>query len=236
MKVFNYLLALVLLSSACTAQQINSTLGSVLNGGLSTTDVASGLKEALRLGATQGAQELSQDGGYFDDLAYRILLPEEVQTVTSRLQGVPGFSDLEASILRKINQGAEDAAKSAGPIFVEAITSMTIEDAWNILKGGDNAATQYLQGATQIALTEAFRPTINESLDKFNANQIWLDASTAYNRIPLLEPVETDLTSYVTGRALDGLFKKVALKEQDIRSNINARTSDLLRRVFAEQD
>lgn len=236
MKVFNYLLALVLLSSACTTQQINSTLGSVLNGGLSTTDVASGLKEALRLGATQGAQELSQTGGYFDDLAYRILLPEEVQTVTRRLQGVPGFSDLEASILRKINQGAEDAAQSAGPIFVEAITSMTIEDAWNILKGGDNAATQYLQGATQIALTEAFRPTINESLDKFNANQIWLDASTAYNRIPLLEPVETDLTSYVTGRALDGLFKKVALKEQEIRTNINARTSDLLRRVFAEQD
>ncbi|MEL6391426.1 MAG: DUF4197 domain-containing protein [Bacteroidota bacterium] len=236
MKIHHYLIAVLFLGTACTAQQINSTLGSVLNGGLTEGDVAGGLKEALRIGANKGAEELSQAGGYFDDLAYRILLPEEVRKVTDRLQGVPGFSQLESTILRKINQGAEDAATRAAPIFVDAIQGMTIADAWNILRGADDAATVYLRNNTENALTEAFRPVIEESLDKFDANTIWRDAATAYNRIPLLEPVEVDLTRYVTGQALNGLFKKVAIKELDIRNNVGARTSDLLRRVFSQQD
>ncbi|MEM6394793.1 MAG: DUF4197 domain-containing protein [Bacteroidota bacterium] len=236
MKIHHYLVAILFLGSACTTQQINNTLGAVLNGGLTEGDVAGGLKEALRIGANKGAEELSQAGGYFDDLAYRILLPEEVRTVTDRLQGVPGFSQLESTILRKINQGAEDAASRAAPIFLDAIQGITIADAWNILRGNDDAATLYLRSNTENALTEAFRPVIETSLDKFDANKIWRDAATAYNRIPLLEPVEVDLTRYVTGQALNGLFKKVALKELDIRNNVSARTSDLLRQVFAQQD
>ncbi len=221
----------------CTSQQINQTLNSVLNGGLTSTDIGNGLKEALRIGASEGATELSQAGGYFDDLTYRILLPEEVRKVTDRLQGVPGFSDLEGVILKKINQGAEDAASRAAPIFVDAIRSMSIQDAVGILKGDNTAATQYLRQSTTERLTAEFSPVINTSLDKYDANKVWLDAANAYNNFPLTrQPVNTDLGAYVTERALEGLFKKVALKEVDIRANVSARTTDLLRRVFAQQD
>ena len=232
-----FLLLLPLLLQACTSQQINQTLNTVLNGGLTSQDIANGLKEALQIGAREGAEELSQAGGYYDDLAYRILLPEEVQRVTERLQAVPGFSDLEAVILKKINQGAEDAATKAAPIFVDAIRQMSIQDAVGILRGDDNAATEYLRQNTSQALTAEFAPVINNSLDKYDANKVWLDAATAYNNFPLTRTkVETDLGAYVTQQALDGLFKKVALKEEDIRENVAARTTELLRRVFAQQD
>ena len=231
------LVILPLLLQACTSQQINQTLNTVLNGGLTPQEIGNGLKEALRIGAQEGAQELSRPGGYFDDLTYRILLPEEVQRVTERLQSVPGFSNLEEVILKKINQGAEDAATKAAPIFVDAIRAMTIQDAVGILKGQDDAATQYLVRSTSDALTAEFAPVINNSLDKFDANKIWLDAANAYNNFPLTrQKVETDLGAYVTQQALTGLFKKVALKELDIRENVSARTTDLLRRVFAQQD
>ena len=231
------LILLPLLFQACTSQQINQTLNTVLNGGLTSQEIGNGLKEALRIGAQEGATELSRPGGYFDDLAYRILLPEEVQKVTDRLQSVPGFSNLEEVILKKINQGAEDAATKAAPIFVDAIRGMTIQDAVGILKGQDDAATQYLVRTTSNALTAEFAPVINNSLDKFDANKLWLDAANAYNDFPLTrQKVETDLGAYVTQQALAGLFKKVALKELDIRENVSARTTDLLRRVFAQQD
>ena len=232
-----FLLLLPLLLQACTSQQINQTLNTVLNGGLTSQDIANGLKEALRIGAREGADELSRPGGYYDDLAYRILLPEEVQRVTERLQAVPGFSDLEAVILKKINQGAEDAATKAAPIFVDAIRQMSIQDAVGILRGDNNAATEYLRQTTSQALTAEFAPVINTSLDKYDANKVWLDAATAYNNFPLTRTkVETDLGAYVTQQALNGLFKKVALKEEDIRENVAARTTELLRRVFAQQD
>lgn len=232
-----FLLTLPFLFFGCTAQQINQTLNTVLAGGLSTEDIGNGLKEALRKGATQGANQLAQNGGYFDDLAYRILLPEEVQKVTNKLQGIPGFSNVEEIILKKINQGAEDAAQKAGPIFVSAIKQMTINDALSILKGEENAATQYLQRTTYKSLYNEFSPVINTSLDKFDANKVWNDAAKAYNNFPLTrQPVNTNLGEYVTERALEGLFKKVALEELNIRENVGARTSDLLKKVFALQD
>ncbi|MBB4079500.1 hypothetical protein GGR28_002125 [Lewinella aquimaris] len=221
----------------CTSQQINQTLNTVLNGGLTSADIASGLKEALQIGAREGAEELAKPGGYFDDLTYRILLPEEVRKVTDRLQGVPGFNNLEEVILKKINQGAEDAATKAAPIFVDAIRQMTIQDAVGILKGNNTAATSYLEQSTTQALTGEFAPVINASLDKYDANKVWRDAATAYNNFPLTrQEVNTDLGAYVTEQALNGLFKKVALKEIDIRQNVSARTTELLRRVFAQQD
>ncbi|NJC27337.1 DUF4197 domain-containing protein [Neolewinella antarctica] len=231
------LFSLPFLFFGCTSQQINQTLNTVLSGGLSSDDIGSGLKEALRNGVQRGASELSAEGGYFDDLAYRILLPDEVRQVTDKLQGIPGFSNLEDVIIKKINQGAEDAASKAGPIFVDAIRQMTIQDAMSILKGDDNAATSFLQRATYKSLFNEFEPVINTSLDKYDANKVWLDAATAYNNFPLTrQEVNTNLGDYVTERALEGLFKKVALEEINIRQNIGARTSDLLRRVFALQD
>lgn len=223
---------------ACTTQQINQTL-EILGGagGLTSQDIGNGLKEALRLGAERGANELSVNGGYFNDLAYRILLPEEARRVTDKLQGIPGFRDLEEVIIRKVNQGAEDAAKTAGPIFVAAIRQMTIQDALGILKGDRNAATAYLQRTTYEQLYNEFNPVIANSLDKFDARKVWQDAADAFNNFPLTnQPVNTDLADHVTRRALDGLFAKVALEEDNIRTNISARSTELLRRVFAEQD
>lgn len=223
----------------CTPQQINDTLNTVLSGtgGLSSDQIGNGLKEALRIGAQAGANELSAPGGYFDDLTYRILLPEEVRKVTDRLQGVPGFSNLEEIIIKKINQGAEDAAKKAAPIFVGAIKQMTIQDALGILKGDRNAATQYLQRTTSQNLYNEFSPVISSSLDKFDAQKVWADAARVYNNFPLTQnPVNTNLADHVTQKALEGLFSKVALKEEDIRQNISSRTSELLRKVFALQD
>ncbi len=229
-------LLLLMLVSSCTTQQINDTLNAVLSGGLTTEDIGQGLKEALNIGVQKGANDLSQNGGYFNDMAYRILLPEEAQVVTRKLSGIPGFTDLESVVIRKINQGAELAAKEAGPIFLNAIKQMTIQDAMGILKGERNAATAYLERVTFDELYSKFNPIIISALDQFDARQVWGDATTAYNRIPFINPVNTSLEDHVTRQALRGLFKKVELEEEKIRTDINARSSELLRRVFAQQD
>jgi hypothetical protein len=231
-----FLLGVFLLLSSCTSQQIQNTLNTLMNTPLTTEEIARGLKEALNKGADKGASELAQNGGYFNDLAYRILLPEEARVVTDRLRVIPGFTNLETEIIRKINQGAEDAAKEAAPIFLNAIKQMTIQDALGILQGDKDAATQYLLRTTRNELYSRFNPVIVNSLDKFQARQLWSDATNSYNAIPLLDDVDTDLGSYVTNQALDGLFRKVALEELNIRENIGARTTDLLKKVFAAQD
>lgn len=235
-KITFPLLVLFLLLSSCTTQQINDTLSVIRGASLTTDDIAAGLRQALSIGAENGASELSRDGGYFNDLAYRILLPEEARKVTDRLRVIPGFTDLEGVVIKKINQGAEDAAKEAAPIFLSAIKAMTIQDALGILKGDKDAATQYLNRVTYDQLYQKFNPVITTSLDKFEARTVWSDATTAYNRIPFINPVNVELGDYVTRQALDGLFKKVALKELDIRTNIKSRTTELLQKVFAQQD
>lgn len=225
----------ILLLSACTTTDLQRTLGTILSGPLSQEDVAAGLKEALRIGIRKGADELSEPGGYFES-PYKILLPPEARKITDRLQNVPGFNRLEQTVLEKINRGAEDAAKRAAPIFVEAIRSMTIRDAMDILMGADNAATEYLKRTTYEQLYQEFNPVIINSLDKFDARTVWADAVNTYNKIPLVEDADPDLDDYVTRQALDGLFDKVAAEENNIRENVAARTTDLLRRVFAAQD
>lgn len=236
-KQITFILALLSLT-ACDTTDLNSVLGAVLNteNGLTSTEIGSGLKQALEIGISKGADRLSRENGYFES-PYKILLPEEARKVTDRLQNIPGFSNLEANVLEKINRGAEDAASKAKPIFVNAIKSMTITDALGILKGDKDAATAYLKRVTYQQLYDEFNPVIVESLDKFNARQYWSDAVNTYNRIPLInDEVDPDLDDYVTNKALDGLFSQVAKEELDIRNNIGARTTDLLRRVFAAQD
>ncbi len=228
-------MAALLFTMACTTAQINQTLGVLTNVPLSREDVGNGLKEALRIGITKGAQQLAQEKGFYDS-PYRILLPEEARKVTERLSVIPGFTDLEDVIIKKINQGAEDAAKEAAPIFVSAIQQMTIQDAFGILKGDNRAATSYLDRVTRDQLYAKFNPVIVNSLDKFGARKAWSDASTRYNSLPLVNDVTTNLDDYITQQALNGLFAKVAEEEINIRTNLGARTTDLLRRVFAAQD
>ena len=163
-------------------------------------------------------------------------MPEEARKVADRLQNVPGFNQVEEIILEKINRGAEDAAAKAKPIFVDAIRSMTFRDALDILTGNDDAATAYLNRVTYTKLYDEFNPVIVNSLDKFNARQYWGDAVNAYNKIPFVDKADPDLDDYVTRQALSGLFDMVEKKEREIRNNVSARTTDLLKRVFARQD
>ncbi len=200
-----------------------------------SAEIGSGLKQALEFGINEGATLLSQRDGYFKS-AYKILLPEEARRVTNRLKIIPGFSDLENVIVEKLNHAAEDAAKSAAPIFVDAIKEMTFDDALNILLGPKDAATQYLHSKTYTPLYQKFQPVIVNSLNKFNAIQYWADAINAYNKIPLVEKVNPKLDEYVTEKALDGLFAMVAQKELVIRTDVSSRTTDLLKKVFAKQD
>jgi hypothetical protein len=237
--MFKKLFVLLLITQlfACTPAEIQSALGTILGEGgeLTNAQVGQGLKEALNSGISKGAASLSQKDGYFKS-SYKILLPPEARKVTDKLQNIPGFSNVEDIILEKINRGAEDAATKAKPIFVAAIKNMTFSDVMNILMGEDNAATQYLEGATSGKLYREFNPVIVESLDKFNARQYWSDAVNAYNKIPFIEKADPDLDDYVTKQALSGLFNMVEKEEKNIRNNLAARTTDLLKKVFAKQD
>ncbi|MCC6724827.1 MAG: DUF4197 domain-containing protein [Saprospiraceae bacterium] len=236
--MIKYLLLAVLCLSlvSCDPAALQRTLDSLGNATeLSTSEISGGLKEALEVGIGKGSEALSKKDGFYKS-AYKILLPPEAQKVANKLKNVPGFANVEEKILEKINRGAEDAAKKAKPIFVSAIKQMTFTDAKNILLGEQNAATQFLNRTTSDALYTEFNPVIVQSLDKFEARKYWADAVNAYNKIPFVDKANPDLDDYVTKQALNGLFKMVEAEELNIRTNIAARTSDLLKKVFARQD
>lgn len=222
---------------SCTASQINSTLGTVLeqtgNTQLSTTEVAQGLKEALKIGISKGSDQASATDGYFKNPLLKIPFPPEVQKVETKLRQIGLGNEVDKFILA-LNRGAEDAAKEAKPIFVNAITSMTIQDAWGILKGDKDAATEYLRRTTSNQLTNAFQPVIKNSLEKVNATKYYSDLVNAYNRIPGVSRVNPNLDEYATQKAVDGLFILVEKEEGNIRENPVARTTELLRKVFAQ--
>jgi len=211
--------------------------GDVLAGGgeLTSLEIGNGLKEALNIGISKGADRLSVKDGFMKS-AYKILLPDEVQKVTQRLSGIPGFDQAENKMLELLNRAAEDAATEAKPIFVKAIKEMTFQDATSILMGEKNAATQYLHRKTYSALESAFQPKVKTSLDRVKATEFWNKAANTYNKIPLVTKVNPDIDKYVTSKALVGLFGMVTKEELQIRNNVGSRTSDLLKKVFAKQD
>ena len=236
--IFAALTASALGFTACDSATFQKAMTTALETTNEPTsqEVGMGLKEALNLGVTKGVDVLSAKDGFYKS-AYKILLPPEARKVTEKLSSIPGFTAIEDVILEKINRGAEDASSKAKPIFVSAIKQMTFADAWHILTGGGNAATDYLKEKTYSQLYSEFNPVIVQSLDKFNARQYWGDAVNAYNKIPFTkEKVNPKLDDYVTNEALKGLFAMVAEKEKDIRQNPIARTTDLLKKVFSKQD
>lgn len=214
-------------------KEINKVAGSGV--ALSEEEVGAGLKEALNLGVGKAVDFLSAEDGYYKSI-YKILLPEEAQTVIDKLKAVPGFADVEQNLIEKMNRAAEDAADKAKPIFVSAIKQMTIRDAMDILLGEKDSATRYLEKTTYDPLYDEFRPIIIEALDKVNAREYWKSAVTAYNKIPFVKKTNPELDDHVTSSALVGMFSLIQTKEEDIRGNQSSRTSDLLRKVFAEQD
>ena len=221
--------------AACDPAALQRALETLGAGELTTAEISSGLKQALEIGIGKGSDALSKKDGYFMS-QYKILLPPEARKVADKLRNVPGFTNVENEILEKINRGAEDAAKRAKPIFVNAIRQMTFADAMDILMGPDNAATSYLNRTTHDPLYQEFNPVIVQSLDKFDARKYWSDVVNTYNKIPFVEKANPDLDDYVTKEALNGLFGMVENEEKNIRTNIAARTTDLLKKVFAKQD
>lgn len=203
-----------------------------LGSGLSKADIANGLKEALKIGTQNASGKLNKTNGFFGNQLIKIMLPQEVRKVEATLRQF-GFGKQCDNLILSLNRAAEDAAGQAVPIFVKSITSMNLNDALGILRGGNTAATDFLKLNTTSALTAAFRPVIDRSLAKVNANKLWRDAFTLYNKLPITkQKINTDLTGYVTERALNGLFVTVAQEEANIRQNPAARVNDLLKNVF----
>lgn len=235
--LYSFLLCAFFLSGCESAQQIMKNIGTQtgagMGGSLSNADIISGLKEALSVGAQQSAGKLSALDGFFKDAAIKILLPAEAQKVEKTLRDL-GMGSLVDKAILSLNRAAEDAASSAAPIFINAIKGMTIQDALGILKGGDFAATNYLKGKTTTPLTEAFRPVIERSLGKVNATKYWSDVFTTYNKFAA-NKINPDLSGYVTGKALDGIFYQVGLEEQKIRKDPVARTTEILKKVFGSK-
>jgi hypothetical protein len=235
------LIACFFLTIGCSSAQISKILqdaGNAVNGqqtqALSTEEVVAGLKEALNKGIVKGSDLVSQVDGYFKNPEIKIPFPPEVKKVEDRLRKMGMGSEVDKFVLT-LNRGAEDAAKEAKPIFVTAIKSMTIQDAWSILKGDESAATNYLKRTTSPQLIEKFKPVIQNSLNKVNATKYYRDLVTTYNKIPLVEKVNPNLDDYATNRAIEGLFVMIAKEEKNIRQDPLARTTDLLKKVFSAQ-
>lgn len=205
---------------------------SLFGNALSNTDIVSGLKEALRIGTQNAAGRLNLPNGFFGNQLIKILMPPEAKKIENTLRQF-GFGNQCDKLILSLNRAAEDAAGKAVPIFANAITSMSINDGLSILRGGNNAATEFLKRMTTQALTQAFRPVIEKSLGKVDATKYWNNIFSIYNSLPITKnKVNTDLTGYVTERALNGLFVNVAQEEANIRTNPGARVTDLLKKVF----
>jgi len=234
----SYLLLVFLLLS-CTSAQINqaiSDFGKTTGDSRPTTsEVAEGLKEALLKGVSVGADRLSQIDGYLGNPEIKIPFPPDVKKVEDRLRQIGLGKDVDRFIAT-LNHGAEDAAKEAKPIFISAIQQMTIADAWGILKGQQDAATLYLKRTTSDQLKGKFKPVIQNSLNKVNATKYYGDLVNTYNKIPLVEKVNPNLDDYATDLAMQGLFTMIAKEEKNIRQDPLARTTDILKRVFAYQN
>lgn len=239
MKKLTIFTVIAAMLAACTSTQINKTIGDINKAlgeeSLSTEQIVAGLKEALIKGITKGSAEASKIDGYFKNPKIKIPFPPDVQRVEEKLRQI-GLGNEVDKFVMTLNRGAEDAAKEAKPIFINAIKSMTIQDAWGILKGDDNAATQYLIKTTSAQLKTKFKPVIKNSLDKVNATKYYGNIVTTYNKIPFVEKVSPDLDDYATDKAIEGLFYLVAQEEEKIRKDPVARTTELLKKVFAAQD
>ncbi len=241
MKISNffYLLAIISVSLNSCDVQSQAQLGNIIKqlpgGNPTPLEMGLGIKQALELGTSRGADLLSAKDGFLGNLAVKIFFPPEAQKVEKTLRSI-GLGSLADNVILSINRAAEDAAKEAKPIFLSAIKQMTITDATNILFGNKDAATEYFKRVTTAQLMEKFKPVILSSLNKVGATKYWGDAANQYNKIPLVKPVSTDLSGYVAQKAIDGMFIQVAQQELLIRDNLGARTTTLLQKVFGYAD
>ncbi len=229
------------------ATEIENSSGTTNVGSIPLTkdEVINGLKEALRVSTDTAVSIVSKSGGFLDDNLIKILLPPEADIIMEhkddRILKTIGVTSMIDEVIVKINRSAEDATKTAGPIFLSAIKSMSFTDAFAILNGGETAATEYFKKSTTTSLKSAFKPVINKSLDKpvagnISTNKAWTNLTSAYNKAAqfstALTPVNSELDDFVTQKAVDGLFTKLAIQEQKIRKDPVAQVTSILKRVF----
>jgi hypothetical protein len=202
-----------------------------LGGSLSNDEVVRGLKEALSIGTNHAAASASKVGGYLNNPMIRIPFPPDAQRVKAVVEGI-GMQRQVDDFVRTLNRAAEEAAKEAGRVFLDAILQMTIADGYQILRGPDDAATAYLRRTTTVPLTAKFRPIVKRAIEKVEVTKYWNPIITAYNRVPFVQRINPDLDAYVTEKGLQGLFSLIAGEERKIRRDPAARTTELLRKVF----
>ncbi|MCO6472565.1 MAG: DUF4197 domain-containing protein [Melioribacteraceae bacterium] len=235
MKILTRLIVLVymiLVMGGC-AQLKNLGIGTQGSGGLTEEKIAQGLKEALRIGSKDAINIVGRTDGFFGNQLIKILLPPEVQKIESTLRTV-GLGNYVDDFALSLNRAAEKASGEAFSIFVDAITQMTIGDAINILNGPNDAATQYFKEKTSLKLENMFRPIVNDALNSVGATKTYNDLTAKVKTIPFVNIEMTDLETYVTGKALDGLFLMIAKEEEKIRTYPAARVTQLLRDVFGK--
>lgn len=216
---------------------------------LTEGEVISGLKEALMTGARNSAERLATENGYYGDALIKILLPDEAKVIIDNISKIPGGDRLVQDVILRINRAAEDAAKEVAPIFVNSITQMTIKEAFNILNGSDNAATDYLRKTTYDELYALYKPKIQASTEKkiiggISTKDSWVTLTGKWNsfagsvpgKIAGFKTVNTNLDDYLTNKALTGMFLKVEQEELKIRKDVAARVSPILKKVFGSLD
>lgn len=231
------IIVLVCILSTISCAELQNVAETVLeeNSEITESQIGSALKQTLQNGIDHQVTKLTSEDGFYKNEMVKILLPEELQKVDKTLRKV-GLGNLADEGLKLMNRAAEDAVKEATPIFVDAVKDMTFQDAKQILMGNNQAATQFLEQKTADELYQKFYPQVEQSLGKVGADQIWTTAIHKYNNLPLTEDVEPNLSEYVTQQALEGVFTMIAVEETKIRNDLNSRTTDLLKKVFALQD
>jgi len=226
-KLFPFLSFVFILSGCDVIKNLPAT-----QPGITESEAAQGIKEALAQGVTTAVFNLNRTDGFFGNAAYKLFLPPDAKKIENTLRDLGLGKQVDKAILQ-INRGAEDAVAFAKPIFADAIREMTLTEALNIVRGNDDAATQYFKQKTSQKLITAFTPSVQSSLDKVSATKYYGDIVNAYNKLPTtFNKVNPDLTSFVTGKAVDALFDQVAKEEANIRANPAARATDILKKVF----
>ncbi len=223
------LLSVIILSVSLASCDVLSNLPA---GGVTEAEAGEGIREALGQGLVKAVLQLNKEDGFFKDAFYKILMPPDAKKVENTLRDL-GMGKMVDKAVLQINRAAEDAAGFAKPIFVDAIKSMTISDAIGLVRNGDTSATHFFRVKTTDKLIAAFLPVIKNSLDKVDATKYYGDVIKTYNNFPTtFKKINPDLPGFVTERATTALFDLVAKEEMNIRQNIAARTTDLLRKVF----
>lgn len=245
-RIISYIAIFLILTGCAEVMNMLQTVSPVP---LTEGEVVSGLKEALMTGAKNSAQKLAVENGYYGDAAIKILLPDDANVIIDNISKLPGGDKLVQDVILRINRAAEDAAREVAPIFINSIRQMTIRDAFNILKGADNAATGYLRATTYNELYALYKPKIQASTEKkivgnISTKDSWIALTGKWNnlansiagKIAGLKPVNPDLDDYLTNKALNGMFLKVEQEEYKIRKDVSARISPILQRVFGSLD